>query len=441
MKIDSTVLKPHQADILQLARQSIYESKPLLIYGGRGTFKSSTLVCSLYMHLLSLSAAYHGLRYMVVAMTYRQLQEAFLDHWKEQADPINYRLNELKAEIYMNNDCIIRMRHASSAGLQSNRAASIAAQRRRGGNICGYYCPQAESLPELYHTELEILTRLDPKPITNVTIQPWIRWLDSNPDSPSHWIYRQFLASDAPRGDAIMGRYVTTPETSSYTEAQIKGFRKTWPAHRISRELDAEWIGSEGAMYSLLPDYHIRDDGPSGSCRYYLSCDFGYQIDPFVCLLIQYGDGRAHVVDECEIVAPAAKAHIAEVRQMLARNGNPEISGITGDPSGSYPTDTGRTISALRWMSIELDVLRIATYTRRKPGWQKITLWLGNETKPGTPWASMHSRCVRLAESVRSLVWDTGKDDALPGDDHHSDAWRYFLMSRAAVRKGEAVQV
>lgn len=440
MKLTPADLVPHQEEILQLSRESIRTSTPLLIYGGRGTYKSSTLVFSFYLHLLYLSSHYRGLRYMVVAMTYRQIQEAFLDHWKEQANPLRYELNEQKAEIRMANDCIIRMRHASGSGLESSRAATMAAQKRRGGNIAGYYCPQAESLPELYYTELEALTRLQPEQITDGPVLPhWIRWLDSNPDSPTHWIHRNFLGTDPPQR-SLIGKYVTTAATSSYSEEQIAGFRKTWPKYRVSRELDAEWTGASGAMYALEPDYHIRDTGPSTG-RYYLSCDFGYQVDPFVCLLIKYGDGQAYVVDECDIVAPMARDHLATVRQMLSLNGNPDLAGITGDPSGVYPNQSGRNVSGVRWLAAELGTIMVSTNSRRNPGWQRITLWLGNEVAADMPWLSMHSRCSRLAASLRSLEWDTRKDDALPGDDHHSDSLRYWLMSRAAVRAGESVSM
>jgi len=300
---------PHQEEIVDRLYDSVADESRLFVYGGKGTFKTSTIVLAFWTVLRFLSCYYGGLRYVVGAMTHSQLREAFLEQWEEQVPERDYIYNSQKGTIYLvNSDTQIWLRHtsASMGGIAANKAAKT----RRGGNICGYYFPQAESMSEAFYTEIESRTRRAPyklnDPHTGTLYEDYppykLRLLDANPDSPFHFLYELFLnaGSETYIGDeSEVMRLKTTPENSAYSEKEIAHFRRTWEKHEVARMLDAEWVGASGLVYSKFDrELHVYPVKPKDSWEYYFAIDFGWNA-PFCCLLIALdSDGNSFIVDE-----------------------------------------------------------------------------------------------------------------------------------------------
>lgn len=434
MKLTKDRLKPHQKDILRLMADSVRQGKYAFVYGGKGTFKTTTMVWGIYTWLRFLSEFYTGLRFYIAAMNYKQIKEVVLEAWKEQVPSQYWTLGpDGDAINFTGFNTTIWLRH--SGDYKEGAAAERASKSRRGGNAIGFYFPQAESVAEVYYTEIQSRCRGEPTRIPGKPYYPpyRMRFLDANPDSEQHWLKRKLLDSGP---GSIKERTIslglrTTPENSAYTAVELDDFRRTWPPHEVARMLDGQWVGASGKAFWLTSRH--TDQTPLDDCRYALSFDFGY-VDEFVCLLIQWKGRHIHVLDECQMTKGLRDNHTALVRQMLEKHGNPKLYGLTGDLAGIYPAPDGHPIAALNWFSQQLKAPMLRTSKSREIGWQRVLEWLHGDPGDGRALLTFSPACGRTIASLGGLEYVKHGDDleSPTGDDHHADALRYFVMAGLA---------
>jgi hypothetical protein len=262
-----------------------------------------------------------------------------------------------------------------------------------------------------------------------------IRWLDSNPEGEHHWLKRLFLDGGAGsiKDSCLSMGIPANEETSIYTADQLAQFRKTWPEHEVARMLDSRWVGSSGQVFWIRDQHRTLESLPNP--RYYLSFDFGYE-DEFVCLLIESQGKHIFVRDECSGRKMFKDSHMALVRVMLERNGNPKLTGLAGDYSGTYHDDTIGNMSSMWWFGNELNVVVMRSIKDRYDGILKLLEMLETTGElHGRPQLTFHrDKCERTILSLGSLIWHKSKKDVEPhADDHHADACRYAVMSGIQV--------
>ena len=241
----------------------------------------------------------------------------------------------------------------------------------------------------------------------------------TNADSKQHWIYREWYAEPTP--DHTLTE-MNTHENIMLPREYLADL-DTRPDIWRKQFMLNEWGSLVGGIFSLTDGIHTNSDAPKGDARYYLAFDFGY-VDDFVCLLCAIVDSRIHIVDEVNAVKTQFFQQQPLVQAMLRRNGNPELSGVTGDTAD---------FAALRDWSVYFNVALHRTDKDRLRGWLKMLDYI-EHMEAGAPMLTIHPRCRRTLESLRGLVWLEGKQDAAPGDDHNSDALRYIVMSAIVPR-------
>jgi hypothetical protein len=239
--------------------------RPLVVVGGVGVFKTSTLIVSLFSFWRTVAELYHHPVYMVFAQTYKQLNDAFIQQWIENVPPSAYVYNEQRSEIKLVNTSLkIWLRH--SGHFEGGASAALASNKARGPSICGFMCPQAESVSREFIDEIRRRTRLNPTPKYKGMYLPYrLRVLDANPDSPEHWLYRRYIDRDSDDyiGDsATVFEIPTTPQTSVYTETEIEEARRTMPEYEFERMYRCKWVQKSGAVYR---DYTVLEHAPDPS--------------------------------------------------------------------------------------------------------------------------------------------------------------------------------
>lgn len=253
-------------------------SRPLIVCGGVGVTKSSTIIVALYDLWYHIGLAYSNAIYLVFAMTYSQLRDAFIANWRENIPSDTYNYNQKDEIITLaGTDLQIWMRHSGS--YHEGASADMASRTRRGASITGYYCPQAESVSRTFFDEIHRRTRHMPSPKTDKgSLLPYrIRALDCNPDAPTHWIHERFVDKDCPRyigKNAIYLNYETLPETSVYSAEEREEARKTLPDHEFQRMWCGKWVAAAGAIYkeyTFLPE----KPNPSDVLELWLGMDPG----------------------------------------------------------------------------------------------------------------------------------------------------------------------
>jgi PBSX family phage terminase large subunit len=245
----------------------------------------------------------------------------------------------------------------------------------------------------------------------------------TNPDSPSHWLKRDYLDRAADLGLARFRFRITDnpgldPEYIAALEREYVGLWRR-------RFLDGEWVAAEGAIFDMFdPDRHVVDLVPGITRWVSAGVDYGTS-NPFHAVLIGLGvDGVLYVASEWRYDGRASRRQLTDteyaerLREWLAapapglRDVRPPY--LVVDPSAAsfvaqlhrdrmrpYPADNSvldgiRTVAAL----FASDRLRIAR------------------------------RCRYLIDEIPGYSWDDkaaekGIDQPLKVADHGVDGLRY----------------
>jgi len=102
--------------------------------------------------------------------------------------------------------------------------------------------------------------------------------LTTNPDSPSHWIYKDLI-----QGGGASVYYSGAKDNPNNSPAYIHNLQKLTGVMK-DRLVDGKWVQAEGAIYDEYdPAIHLIDrDKCPPFIRHYRVVDFGYS-NPFVC--------------------------------------------------------------------------------------------------------------------------------------------------------------
>jgi len=254
-------LKPHQLELMKAQKQYIH------IDGGVGTYKSTACILRLYAHCFR----YPGQSIMVLAQTYPQLMMVFMAEWKRQIPDSHYNYVGSPVKKITLPDCEseIILHHADHV----NSEKVI-----RGASLSGWYIIQGETL-----RFVDVLDGLDQR-IRLFGPDPnpgYLRLIDTNPGSPSHFIYKRFVdkQSEEYLGDDLID-YIhveTTPETSVYSARTIKQWERTLRPEKYRQMVKGEWCSLDGAIYD---DYETTEPPkPEDIDMYFIGCDPGTALD------------------------------------------------------------------------------------------------------------------------------------------------------------------
>jgi len=170
---------------------------------------------------------------------------------------------------------------------------------------------------------------------------PWQQVvLSTNPDAPSHWIYKRLIQG----GEANV--YYSSATDNTYNPAAYLDSLGKLTGLQKMRLVDGLWIQAEGAVYKgFRHELHVKQRELPDDWRRIRSVDFGYT-NPFVCQWWAIdGDKRMYLYREIYqtglLVEDAAKMivelsrgerieatvcdHDAEDRATLARHGVPTV--------------------------------------------------------------------------------------------------------------------
>jgi len=144
-----------------------------------------------------------------------------------------------------------------------------------GTTISGWYVTQAESLDSSqYIDELNQRMRL-------FGAEPddrYIRLIDANPGSPSHFIYKRFI--DASSYSFLGSQNIyrinieTTPDNSIYSQETLNEWKTSMSTTNYLRRVSGVWCAGQGQVYEDY-DLHPTEVMPSQVSEFYIGFDPG----------------------------------------------------------------------------------------------------------------------------------------------------------------------
>ena len=243
----------------------------------------------------------------------------------------------------------------------------------------------------------------------------------TNPDSPFHWLRRDFLSKTDL--DMKVFKFVLD-DNPSLSQSYIDNLKKEYSGLWYRRYILGEWCLAEGLVYSGFdPDTDIIDSFPSWAPRYTIGIDYG-TTNPTAFILIGHNPKtypnvwveKEYFYDSKKYDRPKTDGEHAESLQAFIDN--KPIAAIYVDPSAaSFKVECSR-----RGITNVIDADNSVL-----DGLRTVARLLADGT------LKISRCCDNTIREFQSYVWDekaseNGKDKPLKAHDHAMDALRYAVM-------------
>jgi phage terminase large subunit len=259
---------------------------------------------------------------------------------------------------------------------------------------------------------------------------PWRQIiLTTNPDTPSHWIYRRLIRGGEAK--AYLSNALDNPHNpADYADTLNK---LTGPARERLR--DGKWVQAEGAIYTEYDaNVHLVDPFPiPPAWRRFRSIDFGYT-NPFVCQWWALDDdGRMYLYREIyrtqRLVEDFAK-------QIVALSANERIEATVADHDAEDRATLDRHGVPSRAAQKDVSVGIQAVQARLRPaGDGKPRLFFMRDALVEIdPRLVSAKKPIATEEEITGYIWEANKEgkaakeEPLKLDDHGMDTMRYAVM-------------
>ncbi|UUZ80649.1 PBSX family phage terminase large subunit [Paenibacillus sp. P26] len=295
--------------------------------------------------------------------------------------------------------------------------------RIRGMTVGGWYADEITLYPESVVKQC----------INRMSLAGARAFWTMNPDSPYHFIKKEFIDKAAEKGYRrwTFGLDDNLSLTEQYKQELKNAYTGLW----YMRMVDGLWVLAQGAIYGdcwdEVENSFDDEDMPPGllsSARRYIPIDYG-TLNPMVFLDV-YDDGetcwvyREYYWDGREKQELKEDAQYADDFDAFVRGGEPPIGVIIDPSAASFKTtlrNRGHRIKDAD-NAVEDGIRNTATMLKKR----KIRVHRRN--------------CPNLLKERSSYIWDEkasarGEDKPLKQNDHAMDALRYFVKTIISPRR------
>lgn len=364
-----------------------------------GAVRSGKTYISLWRFITELAEGPEG-EYCIIARTY--------DSFKRNILPELMTMIGGDAQYFKGNrELNIFGKTIHIVGADDERAES----KIRGPTFSGAYVDEITIIPESVFKMLISRCAMRGAKIFGTT----------NPDSPYHWLKRDYLESN-PDVKSWQFTLDDNPELSQkdrdYLKRQYKGL---W----YQRFIEGRWVQAEGSIYDMFDSvYHVIDNAPSYTAEYIVGVDYGttnpcsfvligIDRDKFPNLWVEevyYYDSKKHQRQKTDT------EYAWDLKRFI---GNRNIKAIYIDPSAAS-------------FRLECQKQNVQNLYEAKnevnDGIRFVSKLLNNGT------LKILRNCTPLIEEFQSYVWDDkaalrGEDKPKKENDHALDALRYGLYT------------
>lgn len=280
----------------------------------------------------------------------------------------------------------------------------------RGATFVGAYVDEASLIPESAWIVL----------IQRCAMGGARVFATTNPDSPAHWLKRDFIDSNPDVKSFHFNMYdnpVLTEKERDYLSRQHKGL---W----YKRFVLGEWVLAEGAVYDFFDEsIHVIQKQPANAKFYLVGVDIGFS-NPTAFVMIGFNDEASPAIwVEKEFYyknksSPKTDSDYAYDLQLFCDR--PNIKFIYIDPAAlSFKIEARRAGLNIPIRDANNDVLN---------GIRSVSAFMSNGD------LKIMSNCKNLIAEIGSYCWDTrqterGEDAPIKKNDHLLDSLRYGIYS------------
>lgn len=352
---------------------------------------------------------------LMAGKTERTLERNVLNDLYEWLGPKRWVHNRGKGEVHVRTSWGWRTIYL--AGGNDERAES----KIRGMTLAGAYLNEVSLLPKSFFDQV----------LARCSVPDAKVFGDTNPDSPYHWLHKDYLGRDELIREGVLRRFRYKLEDNTFLDQQyVADLKRLYTGLWYKRMILGLWVMAEGAVYDMFDEaVHVVDRLPQIE-RYWVAVDYG-TTNPTVFLLLGLGaDGCMYVVDEWRWDSQKQGHQKTDAEYSLnmtdwlnehfQHHEGPERIFI--DPSAAsfiaqLYRDSARDPRLRKVAQADNDVLN---------GIRSVASLLAAVK------LKIHRRCAGLLEELGGYVWDEeaqkrGEDKPLKVADHGPDALRYGI--------------
>ena len=378
-----------QTEVLKAWRKNQF--KRINIF--QGAVRSGKTVASVLIFMLIVMTAPKNSNFLMAAKTMKSLERNVLDILKGVAGKF-FEYSTTKKEAYLFD------RKIYLEGV-SDKAAE---NKIRGLSLYAAYIDELTLIPENFFAML--LSRLSDKGAKLIAT--------TNPDSPSHWFYRNYLTRD---DLDLLNIEFTLEDNNFLNEKYIEELKKEYTGVFYQRFIEGKWVVAEGLVYPMFSENsHVCEKDVPNEGQFYISVDYG-SVNPCSMGLWYVSEGKAHRVKE--FYHDSKKTHSimtdAEYYEELKNlAGTYPIQYVVVDPSASSFIEVIKRDGRFSVKKAENDVIQ---------GIRRTALALSENRLTFSPC------CKDIIREFTEYAFDdeAPSDKVIKESDHAMDDMRYFV--------------
>lgn len=217
----------------------------------------------------SLWAFFHFMRFgppgacVIVGRTTHTIIRNIIDPMKEfLGDSIKYLMGRQELSFFGRKVYIIPASDSRAEG------------RVRGSTFVGAYVDEGTLIPENFFQML----------LSRLSLEGARLFLTTNPDSPLHWLKREFL--DRYKELDLKDWHFTLEDNPSLSDEFVKQIKTEYTGLWYQRLIEGKWVQAEGAIYDFFDQKKHCIDFPLSHATYYVAgVDYGTH-NAFACVLL-----------------------------------------------------------------------------------------------------------------------------------------------------------
>ncbi len=309
-------------------------------------------------------------------------------------------------------------------------ASDVRAEGRlRGSTVVLALADEVTLMPEGFFTML--LSRLR---------VPGARLLaSSNPDSPMHWLRKNFLLRANEPGMNLKHWHFTIDDNPSLEQSYIDAIKAEYVGLWYRRFIEGLWVLAEGAVFDAWDaDLCVVDRLPPIVFAVACGIDYG-TTNPFAAEMICLGhDGRLYLTSEYYWDSKAQRRQLTDYEYAIAVQqwmANMPVPGASGSELvGVHPKYIVIDPSAASFR-LQMSKIGLSSYAGENDvmdGLRTVASLIATRR------LLVHRSCKAFIDQAPSYTWDPkaaekGEDAPIKIDDHALDAARYGIHTTQSV--------
>ena len=250
-------------------------------------------------------------------------------------------------------------------------------------------------------------------------------WFNCNPESPDHWLYRQWICRAQERN--LLYLHFTMEDNPALSSAIRRRYERLYTGVFYQRYVQGLWVAAQGQIYDMFdPSRHMAARLPALTGPQYVSVDYGTQ-NPTVFLLWQQGeDGRWYCLREY---------YWSGREQMRQKTDGEYADDLQAWLEGVHPRAVIADPSAASFIAL----LRQRGYAVQGADNQVLTGIRAVAELLQRDVLRFDTRCTNTRREFLCYVWEEdsgGQDRPVKENDHCMDALRYFVTT--VLKRGQA---